>query len=337
MNINEKQKDILANAVSKGTKKIEKCLDQHIDRVLDVRKGIAVKNSSLVTDELTKHIPALRWYVKGRIKKLRADLQDTIQGIASEHEKRRFEPLSKNFAELNGVSKFNLERGEAILENERQMFISYHSLFFACKVCAEVNTSLLKSIENERYGGKKDGKELELLLKNALIVYETTSMIIGMIQGFQLKGLQEFQLLRDTVFKDLSEAESNSQRNVVQANNPAIQPSQREETILRHRNLMESAMYVRVQWQRFEDQIMSMQQNAAAIAQRLPSLALTRDNAKVQLDFLELVAVTQMMDQNIQAIEGLASLELTLAPLSPYDVCRLLGLETVQIASNNAQ
>jgi hypothetical protein len=331
---NEKQTDLLVTAINKGTKKLEKCLDQHLGRVLEVRKDIAVKNSSLVTDELTKHIPALRWYVKGRVKKLRAELQDTLIEIASEHEKHRFEPLRKNFAELNGVSKFNLNRGAAILDNEKQMFISYHSLFFACKVCSEVNTSLLKNIENERYGGKSDGKELELLLKNAIIVYETTSLIIGMIQGFQLKGLNDFQTLRDTVFKELSEAESNSQRNVVQANNPVIPPSQREETILRHRNLMESAMYVRVQWQRFEDQIMSMQQNAAAIAQRLPSLALTRDNAKVQLDFLELVAVTQMMDQNIRAIEGLASLELTLAPLSPYDVCRLLGLETAPIGSN---
>lgn len=334
MNSKEKQTGSLSSAINKGTKKLEKCLDQHIGRVLEIRKGIAVKNSSLVTDELTKHIPSLRWYIKGRVKKLRSELQDTMLEMASEHEKHRFEPLRKNFAELDGVSKFNLDRGAAILENEKQMFISYHSLFFACKTCSEVNRSLLKSIENERYGGKKDGNELELLLKNAIIVYETTSLIIGMIQGFQLKGLHEFQALRDTVFNELAEAEKNSQRNVDHANNPAILPSQREETILRHRNLIESAMYVRVQWQRFEDQIMSMQQNAATIAQRLPSLALTRDNAKVQLDFLELMAVTQMMDQNIRAIEGLASLELTLAPLSPYDVCRLLGLETAPIASN---
>lgn len=56
--------------------------------------------------------------------------------------------------------------------------------------------------------------------------------------------------------------------------------------------------------------------------------------AKVQLDFLELLAVTQMMNQNIQAIDGLTNLELDLAPLSPYDVCRLIGLETAAIASN---
>lgn len=335
MTNNKPDTDPLAVAVKKGTVKLEKCLNKHLDRVTDVRKGIAVKNSGLVSDELTKHIPTLRWYVKGRIGKLRSELQDILWEIATEHEKCRFEPLKKDFAEINGVSKFNLDRGAAILENERQMFISYHSLFFACKVCSEVNRSLLKKIENERYGGTKGGNELELLLKNAIIVYETTSLIIGMIQEFQLKGLQEFQTLRDTVFKELAEAEGNSQCNVGRANNPAIPASQREETILRHRNLMESAMYVRVQWQRFEDQIMSMQQNAAAIAQKLPSLALTRDNAKVQLDFLELVAVTQMMDQNIRAIEGLASLELTLAPLSPYDICRLLGLETASIAQNS--
>jgi hypothetical protein len=77
-----------------------------------------------------------------------------------------------------------------------------------------------------------------------------------------------------------------------------------------------------------------MRQNAGGLAERLPSLALTRDNAKVQLDFLELLAVTQMMHQNIQAIDGLANLELDLAPLNPYDVCRLIGLETAALASS---
>jgi len=77
-----------------------------------------------------------------------------------------------------------------------------------------------------------------------------------------------------------------------------------------------------------------MQESAGVLAQRLPSLALTRDNAKVQLDFLELLAVTQMMSQNIQAIDGLANLELPLAPLSPDDVCRLIGLDSAALVQN---
>ncbi len=71
----------------------------------------------------------------------------------------------------------------------------------------------------------ESGNALELLSKNAIIVYETTSLIIEMIQGFQLKGLHEFQALRETVFNELAEAESNTQRNISQANNPVIPPS----------------------------------------------------------------------------------------------------------------
>jgi len=60
------------------------------------------------------------------------------------------------------------------------------------------------------------------------------------------------------------------------------------------------------------------------------------DNARVQLDFLEFVAVTQMMNQSIRDIEGMANLELTLAPLTPYDVCRLIGLRTAFLAGDTA-
>lgn len=328
--------DALATASHKGADRMFKCLDKHLGRVRDVRKGVSVKNSVLVSDELAKHIPAYRWYVRGKVKNLQAELQEILWEMASEHEKNRFEPLRKHFEEMNGVSKHQVDRGKAVLDNERQMFISYHSLFIACKACTEVNRKLLDRIASERTGGNKEGKELELLLQNAIVVFETTSLIIGMIQQFQLQGLQEFKTLRDTVFRELADAESNSEMNVCTANNPEIPPSQREETIFRHRNLMESAMHVRIQWQRLEDQIMSIQQNVAALASRIPSLKLTRDNAKVQLDFLELVAVTQMMNQNIQAIEGMADLELNLAPLSPYDVCRLIGLNTAALVPSRS-
>ncbi len=227
-----------------------------------------------------------------------------------------------------------MERGTEILENERQMFISYHSLFFACKACSEVNKNILSQIENERTCLKKDGNELELLLKNAIVIFEVTSLIVEMIQQFKLNGLKEFQSLRDTVLKELAEVESNSRRNVSQANHPGIPLHQKEETIFRDQELKESTRLVRLQWHNFDGQIKSMQESAGVLAQRLPSLALTRDNAKVQLDFLELLAVTQMMNQNIQAIDGLANLELPLAPLSPDDVCRLIGLDSAALVQN---
>jgi hypothetical protein len=330
----DEQVESSASAIKNGAIKIEKRLDQHIGQVLDIRKAIDVKNSSLVSDELTKHIPAFRWQIKRKVSSLRTELKQILWEIASDHEKRRFDPLRKEFEKVNGVSKRHLERGHAILESEQQMFISYHSVFFACRACSEVNKSILRRIEDERLKEKKDGNELELLLKNAVIVFEVTSLIIEMIEQFQLKGLKEFQLLRDTVFKELAEAETNSQRNVNQANHPSIPPHQKEDTIQRDRNLKESANLVRLQWRRFEDQIYRMRQNSGALAERLPSLALTRDNAKVQLDFLELLAVTQMMHQNIRAIDGLANLELDLATLNPYDVCRLIGLETAALASS---
>lgn len=331
---NETKADSLDSAIKKGATKLQKRLDQHLNQVFDVRKKVAVKNSGLVSDDLTKHIPAMRWYVKKRVANLRSELREIIWEIATGHEVSRFEPLRKDFETLNGVSKRHLERGTAILDSEQQMFISYHSVFFACKACSEVNKSMLSQIATLRHGNSKDGNELELLLKNAIIVFEVTSLIINMIQNFRLKGLEEFQTLRDSVFMELAEAESNSQLNVQKANHPAIPLQQKEETIIRDRNLKESANLVRLQWRMFEDQIFRMRQNAGSLADNLPSLALTRDNAKVQLDFLELLAVTQMMNQNIQAIDGLTNLELDLAPLSPYDVCRLIGLETAIIASN---
>lgn len=334
MTKSDMQTAVLSTAATKGAVRMEKCLNKHLGRVLNVRKGVSVKNSRLVSDELIKYIPTIRWYVRGKVKALRSELRDILWEIATEHEQNRFDPVRKNFESVNGLSKYHRDRGTKIVETERQMFISYDSLFIACKACSEVNRKLLDRIASIKVDGRNEGKELDLLLQNAIVVFETSSLIIGMVEHFQLQGLLEFKGLRETVFRELAEAETKSQRNVSLARQPGIPHSQWEETISRHRNLVESAIHIRNQWQRFEDQILRMQQNVATLANRIPSLKLTRENAKVQLDFLELVAVTQMMNQNIRAIEGVADLELTLAPLSPYDVCRLIGLETAAFVSD---
>lgn len=318
--------DPLATAVRKGTVKLTKRLEKHIRTVRKVRKGIPIKNSSLVTGEIQEHIPAMRFLIRRQIGKLQVELKELIWMVAVEHEKGKFDSMRENFLRINGVSKFHAIRGAQIIEREKEMFVSYSSLFIACKACCEINKGLLSKISHERLSTNAAENELELLFKNAIMVFETTSLIIGIIQNFQLRGLSEFQALKTCIFKELAEAEQKSQQTVNKSASRGIPSSQREETIARHRNLMESAIQVRSQWHHFEDQIKSMQQNVSALAQRIPSLELTRDNAKVQLDFLELVAVTRMMDQTIRDIEGLGSLELDLAPLTQYDVCRLIGV-----------
>lgn len=324
------QNDRLDPVVAKGVARLKGRLDKHLGQVLDVRKEIAVKDSSLITDELTNHIPTMWWNVKKGVANLRSELKAIIWEIAAEHEKKRFDPIRQDFARKTGVGRRQLERGGAVLESEQQMYISYHSLFLACKVCSAVNKTLLAEIE-AKPGGRNEGAELLLYLKNAIIVFEVTSLIIDMIQQFQLKGRKEFQSLRDIVFKELAETETNSGRNVLQAGQSGIPSWQKEETMTRDRNLKEGTKILRQQWMRLEDQIYRMRQSVGSLSERLPSLKLTRDNAKVQLDFLELIAVTQMMNQNIQAIEGMANLELELAPLTSYDVCRLIGLESIEV------
>ncbi len=331
---NNVRADPLATAVRKGTAKLAKRLEKHIRTVRKVRKGMAIKNSSLVTGDIQKHIPAMRFLIRRQVGQLQAELKELIWTVAVEHEKGKFESMLEKFQGMNGVSKFHADRGTKIIEREKEMFVSYSSLFIACKACGEINRGLLSQISHERLSANDAENELELLFQNAIIVFETTSLIIGMIQNFQFKGLSEFQTLKTCIFKELAEAEQNSQQTVDKSASRGIPSSQREETIARHRNLIESAIQVRSQWHHFEDQIKSMQQNVSALGQRIPSLELTRDNAKVQLDFLELVAVTRMMDQTIRDIEGLGSLELDLAPLTPYDVCRLIGLKTPSVESD---
>lgn len=327
---NSTMNDKLNTLAKRGAKQLHSALNQHLARVIGLRKDIAVKDSQLVSDDLGRRVPLLRWHVRMKVNSLRSDMREIIREIANTYESERFDELASTLKQNKDLNRLQSERGCSVLATERKLFISYNSLFFACRICAQLNDALIRDIDTVNCQSMNRKVEMELLLRNALMVYEISSLMIEMISGFQLDGEAEFMKLQADVFKELEESEEFAHRIVLEASgSPLICESKRREAVRREQAMTSNAGIIRDEWRKFGLAIDTMRAAAAAlkIHRNMAELRLTRDMAKNQLDVLELVSVTQIMRDNFQAICEMVSIDLKLAPLNSGDIWRLIGAE----------
>ena len=315
--------------VKTGTEKIASVLDDHIDRVLHLRKNMAVKDSSLVSDSLANKIPLLRWHTRMKVSSLRAHLIDKITQIASDYEEDRFKKIEQTLKQNKNLNKLQMDRGKEVIDIEKNLFVSYNALVFAFRICANYNDTILNRIAS---ASLKPDEELELLLKNALIVYEISSMIITMITEFQMHGEANFKALYKEVLKELADREREAARLVAAAHaNSDISVGLRMETTHRERAMKENTAVVREEWNKLQAMIASFRSSVEALKKdrNIAELRLSRDMAKNQLDFLEIVSVTRVLKQNFTTMQDMMNINLSLANLEPADIGRLIGDETM--------
>jgi predicted nucleic acid-binding Zn-ribbon protein len=95
---------------------------------------------------------------------------------------------------------------------------------------------------------------------------------------------------------------------------------------IQHRE--ESITVLEQEWESYMNTVRGLEEEIGYISKKLPSLRLIRDNAKAQINTLAAVAVLQIVQSNIKAIEGavLQLEQLQLASLSADRVKRLLGI-----------
>jgi hypothetical protein len=83
------------------------------------------------------------------------------------------------------------ERANALVHAEKRMHISYQALRIAVEYFSELNENLLASIDRER----STAREANLVLGNAITVFELTEFVIRYVERFRLDGHDDIHRL----------------------------------------------------------------------------------------------------------------------------------------------
>lgn len=166
-----------------------------------------------------------------------------------------------------------------------------------------------------------------MMFGNAITIYEMADFVIGFISRFALGGVAELDALHQETLAQIARLRKDDERLVELAKSPDIDPPTREGTLAAVRQRAESLDLLRDEWDRYVADTRQFYERVEEARSKVRSLELIRENARVQLTMLELVAMLSFLRQNADAVRAtVQSLQgFRLAPLSPARVRRLIG------------
>jgi hypothetical protein len=304
--------------IKRGQKALLKTYEQQKSYGLSLQEKFdTLTNQDILTTALPlrEDIP-IRY--KNKIEDFRERVKQVIFGVASSIQDERFGGLDHEMKKA-GLSKFQERRYIKVRDAQKELYASYDAIRISIQYITEFNNGILERIQSASGRGKTD-----LLLLNALIVYELTDAIVNLVEHFQLNGKQVLTEINQQVFSELDNQDKSDRELWERARNSGTSVEDMVKNSVEERKKIRGI--VRQKWANLWTKIEDIQGNVTEAKAYLPTLKLMRDNAKGQIDILEVIGVTQMVESNLDNFQKICELtNIELAPLSKDDVYGLLG------------
>lgn len=256
--------------------------------------------------------------VRQRVLDFRKRTVDLLFGVATEIQDEKFRELDREI-KTSGLSKYQERRYEKVRDAQKQIYASYDSIRQSINYITEFNQELVSRIE------KAKGKEkTNLLLLNAVIVYELTDAIIHMIRDFQLNGRETLQRIGSEVFQELERQHQDDLELWKRADQGSDEVRQRVRESIQERGRIRKA--ITEKWSGMWTKIEKLEQKIGEAQHFIPTLELIRDNARGQINILEVIGITQIVESNLKNFQEICAItNIELAPLTKTDVYELIG------------
>ena len=304
--------------LQKGRKMIEKTFDQQKNYGIKLQdKFDSLTNADILTTAMPFRSDIPKRYRK-RLSHYREKIKQIIFSVAIDLQNLKFKNLDHDIKSA-GLSKYQERRYIRVRDAQKELYASYDSIRESINYIKDLNNGILKKI-NESSGGRKT----DLLLLNAITIYELTDAIIDLIEDFQLRGKDTLRSINDQVIEELKIQKSQD----VELNNRAL--SENGQVAVGVMNAVEEREKIRQivvkKWGKIWDQVAVLETNILGAREHLATLRLIRDNAKGQINILEVIGITQIVQNNIQNFQEICAVtDIELAPLTKEDVYGLIG------------
>ena len=301
-----------------GKRMIKKTFDQQKNYGLKLQDKFSnLTNADILTTTLPFCSDIPKRYRK-RFLSYRERIREIIFGVAIDIQNVKYKTLDHNVKSA-GLSKYQERRYLQVREAQQLLYASYESIRESINYIRELNDFLIKKI-SKASGSKKT----DLLLLNAITVYELTDAIICLIDDFQFRGKDTLRSINDQVVSELKTQKSQDMDLIRRADAEKGRVS--DGVIISIKEREKIRLFVVKKWEKIWDQVARLETNVLEARGHLETLRLIRDNAKGQINILEVVGITQIVQNNIQNFQEICAItDIDLAPLTKEDIYGLIG------------
>lgn len=315
--------------LSKGEKLIERELESEASYMVKVQEQIELKNSEVLSSSI-ENSDTIPKKVKKFVAQNQENMRKVIMGIAIAAEENEYKSVDEAFRKIR-FSKIDRQKTERLFDSQKKLTLSFNSLKLTIDIFLRINEMIKQEIQVSRR--KNPESYTRNLLKNSILVYELTRFVIKCIEDFELEGITDLEGIRSEM---LEEIENNRQKEIQQQMNlkqpnTNVSKNTQEIAIKASEDRLKILALIEKKWDDFMRKVKAVQNSIPDIKNLVPDLKVIQSNAERQIDILQLIATMQVLESNLNLLQGITSIrEIELAPLTPQDACFLLGLENVE-------
>jgi len=305
-----------------GGQIVGQLMNTHIEKVMEVRREHALEDTGLLSKNISQS-SSLPSDVRNQITGLHTRIRTTIEQIARRIEEGRYRDAEQALVEMP-LAAWQRDRATSLVHADKRMHVSYQALKITVEFFSELNATVLKKIEREG----SPLKEADMMLGNAIMIYELTDFVIGYIEGFKVDGAPEVKQLHERMKQEIAGLRRAENLLEQQAMADVVETGVRDQTLEDIKHRKKAIDLLDQEWESYVKEVNQLHSKVDEVHNKLPTLRLIRDNARAQITMLQVVAMLSFLKRNTEAIRGTvdALKGLRLAPLPPDRVRRLIGI-----------
>lgn len=302
-----------------GLRTVGQLLEQHVGKVLAIRSQYDLNDVDLLSGNIARERDLPR-QVRDEVTGLHQRIRAVIEQIAFQIEQGRYEEVEQAVAGLSGFAE--RDRAQRLIQADKQVQIAYDALRLTVEYFSQLNKSVLARIERETSADKQS----TMMFGNAVMIYELTDFVIGYIEAFTVSNdLEKFQVEAKKRIQHTRDQQNVLAEMVGAAD---VEPLVRDQTLEDIRSREAAFDELEKEWDTYLGEVGQLRVKVDEVRGKVPTLAIIRENARIQIMTLQLVAMLRFLKQNSDSIKGAVDTlqGFRLAPLSSSRVRRLVGV-----------
>jgi hypothetical protein len=253
-----------------------------------------VRNS---TDLLSTNIGNVRDIpvnIRNAVSALHKQIRDIIQQVAMQIAERQYTSAEQAITGMQ-LLYTDHQRATQLVQADKKVAISAQALKITVDLFADLNQMILQSIEQST----STRSTTQLLLGNAILVYELTDYVIDYIESFTVQGVDEIMRLHDENKQKIADLRREQKDLEISVQAPIVDASVRDRILDNIKQRERSITYLEQAWQSYVTDITGARKDLLKIRDQVPTLEAMRKDAKVQINLIQAVAMLQILKQNI--------------------------------------
>lgn len=279
---------------------------------------------NILSDEVSSN-SKLSIPIRQKIESYRQEAKKYILLTSALIEKQKFEDFDEIASDIR-AGESEKQKIELLFQGYRELSFSIETVKVAVDFFSMINKSIVDKVSSV---SRTSPEYSDLMLKNAILVYEFTSFLIQYLEDFGIGGIDNIEQVKTDVEDKLKKAED-ACKELEEDQYLDNDLEYKEQVRLKNAERRKIYNLVRQKWTSFENGINEGRKTTeAAVIQLLPNLKVRQKDAKIQLMTLEIVKLTSAFQSNVDLANKFADVKrLELAPLTAEDVRELFGIDS---------